>query len=224
MIAAGYYWAAPLSGKLTTTQTGTMQFAIEFKLLDTDDRRTVFLFTTDAAWPYTEEKLRKLGWNGNADDMAFTADRIELVCKHEQYNGKTREKWDVARDQAEMPVAPEDAKREVLARWKAGAGAKSASARKPDAVPARASTAPAQSAPPRGRATPATPKTREPAKDENTAWEIFFRQAKGVKASREQADIEKEFDEKIAEVAKGRDKSVLTPEEWTEIANGGLPF
>ena len=121
LIPAGYYNGKPTGGKLTTTTNGTPQFAVNF-LLDNGDNRTVFMFTTDAAWPFTEEKLKAIGWDGNPDEMHFTAEAVELQCKHETYKEKTREKWDVAGGKKEWEPAPADVKRSVMARWKASAG------------------------------------------------------------------------------------------------------
>lgn len=222
MIDEGYYWAKPVGGKLTTSGKNTPTFAVEIVLEGTDDKRTLFLHCSDAAWPYTESKLQRMGWDGNADEMGFSAERIECQCTHEVYNNKPREKWDIAKEQSEFEPAADDVKRQILARWKGGA-AKTKS--KPDAAPARASTAPA-SAPPRSAPARATPKPRdlEPAKSETEAWEVFYRQCTEINPKREQKSVEEEFDRAIESVAKGRDKKALTEKDWTEIANSAIPF
>ena len=131
LIPAGYYMGKPTGGRLTTTRGGTPQFAVTFAL-EGGENRTVFMFATDKAWQYTEEKLLALGWNNDPDDMRFTTESIELSCKHEEYQGKTNEKWDVANGKKEWEPAPDDVKRSVMARWKASAGkAKPKTAPKP---------------------------------------------------------------------------------------------
>ncbi len=221
MIDQGYYWAKPIGGVLTTTKNGAAQFAVEFALEGGEEKRTVFLHTSDKAWPYTEEKLKRLGWDGNAEQMGFACDRIELACAHETYEGKTKEKWEIAKEQSEFSPAGDDVKRQVLARWKAGN--KAAPARKPDVAPA---APPARSAPPRAAA-PArkpTPMPQEKAADETEAWGVFYQQCIKINASRTQKSIEEEFDQAVAHVAKGRDKAALTEADWTEIANSAIPF
>lgn len=220
MIEQGYYWAKPLGGMLTVSKKGAPQFAVECALEGGSEKRTVFLATSDKAWPYTEDKLKRLGWNGNMDNMGFDCERVELQCTHEVYEGKPREKWDLAREQSEYQhqTAPDDVKRQVLARWKAGA--KAPAIKKPDAVPSRSSSVPA-----RGAAAPKpAPMPQEKAANETEAWSIFYQQCVKVNAKRTQQSIEEEFDHAIEAVAKGRDKSAFTEADWTEVANSAIPF
>ena len=63
-------------------------------------QRRVDLFLTDAAWPYTEPKLKALGFNGDFAAPEFSGDAvttgIALVCSHKTRDGKTYEDWDLA--------------------------------------------------------------------------------------------------------------------------------
>ena len=91
--------------------------------LGTPARRTVYLFCSDGAWLYTEEKLGRLGFNGMfGDGMDFGEDAkargVALDCAHEEYQGQTREKWDLAYAGANRDAAPEDVQRLLTARWR----------------------------------------------------------------------------------------------------------
>lgn len=72
----------------------------EWEPLVADQKATVYLFLSEAAWAYTEDKLKKLGFNGDFDAPQWGEDTIAngvaLVCKHEEYEGKTRDKWELA--------------------------------------------------------------------------------------------------------------------------------
>jgi hypothetical protein len=63
----------------------------------TADTRTLRLYLSDGAMGYSLEKLQRLGFNGDFQAPALNgvADGVELECKHESYNGKTQERWDL---------------------------------------------------------------------------------------------------------------------------------
>lgn len=60
--------------------------------------RTLSLWMTDAAWEHTRDKLKALGFHGDFEKPQFTlpADGVWLTMSHETYNGKEREKWELA--------------------------------------------------------------------------------------------------------------------------------
>ena len=79
---------------------------LDFKVISDDDGAlsdpvdaAVFLWTTGKAWPYTEEKLEKLGFNGDPENPVFHDVCYELgvtlACKNDTYNGKPQTKWDI---------------------------------------------------------------------------------------------------------------------------------
>lgn len=89
-----------------------------------EGKRTVRLFTSEKAWPHTADKLQRLGFNGKFDDgMRFSddihANGMQVVCRHEEYQGKPQEKWDLPyTGGAEHQKAPEQLVRDMEARWK----------------------------------------------------------------------------------------------------------
>ena len=65
-------------------------------------RRAVRWFLSDAAWPHTESKLRRIGFDGNFNVPNFDPDLSNtgaaLQCTHQVYNNQSREQWDIAKD------------------------------------------------------------------------------------------------------------------------------
>lgn len=120
------------------------------------EQREVRLFLSEAAWPYTEEKLKAFGFSGDFGKPDFDPEwknaGCELVCKHETSNGKVYEKWDFPRSAGETAPANPDVVRTLNARWKSQnvASAKPAGAPAPPPPMKRTVVHPAQ-------ATAATP-------------------------------------------------------------------
>jgi hypothetical protein len=94
--------------------------------------RTVFLYMTDASWPYTEEKLTALGFNGSFDDPKFSKEESELRCTIKTYQGKSKEKWDIGGGGSfEAKPASKDVTRQLNAKWKAKTKAPSTTPKPP---------------------------------------------------------------------------------------------
>lgn len=63
---------------------------------------SAYLFCTEKAWPYTEEKLQNMGWDPvqhgyrfeelNEDPSPIAGNAAEIVTDEETYDGKTRTK------------------------------------------------------------------------------------------------------------------------------------
>jgi hypothetical protein len=69
----------------------------EWADLPNPEQRDVKMFLTENAWPHTTKKLQSFGFNGNFENPDFSDTfkaGAELVCVHEQRNGKTYEQWD----------------------------------------------------------------------------------------------------------------------------------
>ena len=88
------------------SQGGTPFLFLEFQISrewdgekwvgSTGDERTVRMFTSPGAWPYTKEKLQSIGFDGDDFPDYMYGEGIGLRCEHDQYEGKTHEKWDLA--------------------------------------------------------------------------------------------------------------------------------
>ena len=97
MIPAGNYIGTPVSAALGYTQGGKEQIAVLFELLEpAGERLTWYGYFTEKTFDRTIESLRACGWTGSAlDEFAGEAmpagfdHQVELVVKHEEYNGKT---------------------------------------------------------------------------------------------------------------------------------------
>jgi len=68
--------------------------------LGADSKATVLLYLTEKAWEFSTAKLKALGFNGDFDNPKFDESTIStgvtLQCRHEDYEGKITEKWELA--------------------------------------------------------------------------------------------------------------------------------
>ena len=79
----------------------TPHVAIQFEG-EMGDRISAYLFLSDAAWPYTKEKLSTLGWDAdvrghrfeelNESPSPLAGQKAEIVVVVENYDGKVRHK------------------------------------------------------------------------------------------------------------------------------------
>lgn len=74
---------------------------------EADFERSMFWALTDNAVTFTVEKLQRIGYDKESfdyldaehpDHISFAGQEITVTCKHETWEGKTREKWDLARE------------------------------------------------------------------------------------------------------------------------------
>lgn len=97
LIAEGNYRGKPVRGALGLTSTGKEQIAVQFDFVEpAGTRLTWYGYFTDAAMDRTIESLRHCGWRGDDlsvfDGQSLPAgfdQEVELVVKHEEYQGKT---------------------------------------------------------------------------------------------------------------------------------------
>lgn len=172
------------------------------------EQRTAYLALTDAAWGYTQEKLNRLAFNGDFDAPEFTREPALFECRHDTYEGKTREKWDLAGGGTGAPdKAASDVIRKLNSRWKAAAAA-------------RPAAGPAAKAPP----PPPPPENTGDAK--NAAWSEFCKHCPAPRWNPE--SIEKEWFRILVEMFPGKKTSQLTAAEWAEVQAEGpakiIPF
>ena len=83
-----------------------------------DVTRTVNLYLSGKAKKYTEDKLQKLGFNFDPSDPKVTELGVKVRCKHETYEDKAREKWDLAGGGIEHAEIDQDAVDVLTAGWK----------------------------------------------------------------------------------------------------------
>lgn len=128
----GNYWGTIKTAVMSASkQKGTPCLAVVFDVdreagadgwvaMPTAYERTVYLYTSDAAWPHTSPKLESLGFNGDFGNPKFTADGAVLQCTMETYNGKQVERWELYHETSrEIPQTDDATIRDMNRRWKA---------------------------------------------------------------------------------------------------------
>lgn len=132
MTPEGDYSAVIVKGITTKAQTGNPQMAVllhithdasngEWRQLNEIIERNLYIALTDSAMPYAEQKLKTLGFNGDFGQPEFAIKAVAVICTHDDYQGKTRERWDL-REWGEKPDAEradDDVVRQLNAKWKA---------------------------------------------------------------------------------------------------------
>jgi len=157
----GQYWGYRISAVTTLSRAGNPQMEVtwsvtnvlgengEYEELPQPVEVKQYISLTDAAMPYSIERLNTMGFNGSFEEPGFS-DVIDkqgqpLTCKHDTYQGKTRDRWDLAM-QIEAEKAPQNLCKQLSARWKAQNKPKPTKV-KPAAAPvtSAAATVPAES-------------------------------------------------------------------------------
>lgn len=144
MMEAGTYSGTPTSGVTTTSKNNKPQICVTMNITHvandsgewsemTPFDRKLYISLTDAAWPYSMDRLKAIGFDGNFDSPGFGPDAVSLRCEHEEYEGKPKEKWDIITAGAEVTKADTNTVRTLSAKWKSAA--KPAAAPKPAGRP-----------------------------------------------------------------------------------------
>jgi len=60
--------------------------------------RTIFIHLSKKAQKYSKPKLQKLQFNGHFESPAFGVQGMAVTCKHDLYENKLREKWELVDD------------------------------------------------------------------------------------------------------------------------------
>ncbi len=155
----GAYYARPVSGVASETSKSTPQIVVQMSITHKADEtsesgwaqmtvpilRDVYLYLSTAAYEYTREHLETLGFNGDYTTPEFSCEGCTIVCKHETFDGRTREKWSLG---GGGPKPLKESQRDVLqARW-ANEHPEPVSTGAPPPAPVAAGVAPAATAPP----------------------------------------------------------------------------
>jgi hypothetical protein len=162
MFVPGRYWMASpavgtavssknkpyifIEGDITHQRSGTDENGQPlWEQVVAPQKRTVFLYLSDAAFNYTADKLDALGWNGDFKAPALSPENsggIEAECVHEPYakdgeSPQLREKWNLPGGGGiDHKAADADVIRKLNAMWKQRKSSSPRPARGPAAVPA----------------------------------------------------------------------------------------
>ncbi len=129
---------------ITVTMTHEAENGQWVNIPDTD--RTIYWHLSDAAWPHTQKRLEAIGFTGSFDAIAFAGEAVDSgvqwTCTHEEYQGKTRAKWDLANWGGEKEHTPPatDQVRKFNALWKSDHAASQVPAGKPGPPPTEPQT------------------------------------------------------------------------------------
>lgn len=109
----GKYMVRVIAQGFSEAKTGTIQFFFKFvpqclvseegeKVSCADYERTCFMALTDKTIDFSVRNLRAIGFDGvsfedlepdRAGHFSFVGTDVEMECKHESYEGREREKW-----------------------------------------------------------------------------------------------------------------------------------
>lgn len=81
---------------MTTSSNGTPCLVAQFDIVGYAKRRTIYTYFSDASKENSMKKLAANGFNGDFNSPALDNPNVAMYCKHEEYKGETREKWDFA--------------------------------------------------------------------------------------------------------------------------------
>lgn len=120
----GDYVCEVVNQGLGETSNGNPQFFLTFKVLryaDNDERvdqsyeRTHYRAITDKTIPYFCEDLKALGFQRSgfrflsldtAGHQSFVGNEVVMNCRHESYQGKEGERWNIAREGGALDIKP----------------------------------------------------------------------------------------------------------------------
>lgn len=168
LLSEGTYHGVVKDAVLATAKSGSEMVVITWTIghrwdgqqwvpIDPVDRVTRWSLA-DGAYPYSEEKMNSLGFQGDFEGLlnggavfseSAYMEGIALKCEHEEYQGKPQERWELANwGGGNVQKAGADAARRLSARWKQAHGATQAPpAGRPSAPPASGAPTPAKSQP-----------------------------------------------------------------------------
>ena len=98
-IKAGHYKARAIKGMehYGESGTGTLQLTIELNVPALGRSLKTFLYFSEAATPYSMERLRALGWSGS--DLrkldGIDANEVEIEIRSETYEGKPQKRVEI---------------------------------------------------------------------------------------------------------------------------------
>ncbi len=226
MLQGGTYWGLIQAGVCGESESGNPQIVITARMthiLGNDNNyqaiapqdRKLYLATTDAAWPYTEKKLKALGFNGEFKAMDFDEkpkfEGVAFICKQDTFNGKPKEKWDLKDWGGEVEQASEDKLRRLNALWKSNAAPTQKPGGRPS-TPSAAKSVPARQAPAPAAEAPAALADVK-AENKEDAWAVF------CEASHDRPDLAN-WNALVAGI--GKPETQFTPADWQSVAESAV--
>jgi len=141
----GTYYAQIQGGEMMENDNGKPFFALSILVThESQDgqwvsvgnpaERIVELYTSDAAWTYTQRKLASIQFNGDFSNPQFGVAGVSVDCKHqESTNGGTYERWDLSGfgGGARGKAATRQVIQTMNAKWKQSVGSQAAPAAPP---------------------------------------------------------------------------------------------
>ena len=132
MYQAGQYWGVLQEWGCNKADTGTPFIFLVFEIthyksgdsweVETPANRTIRLFSSSKAWPYTKEKLQNLGFDGDDFPSELYEQGLRLNCNHETYEGETKERWDIPGGGGGAPENDPQMADQLKRKWKAEFG------------------------------------------------------------------------------------------------------
>lgn len=209
----GQYQGKIVSLKMgSSAKKGTPLVEVEVEIQG--HRKRVQWYLTGASEQYTIEKLRRIQANLATEPPTYSGDDFDWTCKHEDYNGKPQEKWDIA---ANSGIKPMDDDRRRLLIAKLGSVQPGKPATPPPAAPKPASSKPLPRPP--AKSSPAKPRFA----DADAAWNELVR-VHGEANTEEY--MAKEWARVVAAVQSkvGREQDAFTADDWTAVVDSYTPF
>lgn len=118
----GRYIVEILSQALGKTSNGNAQIALKVLVISHEDgepctqyERTIYRVITEKTIPYVVEDLRALGYSRDSfrfidpndpNHHSFAGQQITAFCSHQEYQGKTNERWSVYTGGGALDVKP----------------------------------------------------------------------------------------------------------------------
>ena len=217
----GTYNGNLVGAEFDVTDNGKDRTTLTFEI--DGSQRKVFLYWSGGAAQYTAEKLKHLGWNGDIDSPEFSnTDNIELSCKHEEYQGKTRERWDIWVPR-ERRAPDSQSKANIKSLWRAqgGGAAPKTPTGKPTAPPKPAAPKAPSKGPPKAPPKDETADRDAPwVENEESAWQKWSDAAGGDEVDQDRwfAVIE------ATEKKWGVPRAEFAGAAWAEVAKAAVPI
>lgn len=218
LMAEGQYQGDIIGAEFGQTSNGNLQMAIKFAIAE-GLNRTVYLTMNENTMGMNEEgkpriaqsQLDAIGYNGDDPPTFANNTGVQLYMKHDEWNGKRKEKWNISSGGAPMTPASPDQINRFKSQWRAlkGAGPKPATAATAPKAPARPTSAPTKAA---GKVV---------ATDADSVFKIWA--AARDKAKKPIADTD--WFDFLKSVLGSDDFETFTPADWQKLADAAdLPF